>query len=86
MRCNYTFTYVSMAGKDPEALGAVNGIMVDSIGAPKQGHLSLGNSDTEMVVSFTSGSSKTPSVRFVALSWKAESCECVYQINQSISV
>ena len=65
MRCNYTFTYISSASKDPIALGTVQGIMQDAAGAPKQGHISLGDKDDEMIVSFTSGSTMTPAVRFV---------------------
>lgn len=66
LRITSSFTYVSMAAKDPVALGSVIGIMADTIGTPKQGHIALGSNDDEIIVSYVTGTTTTPSVRFGA--------------------
>jgi len=64
MRCNYTFTYISMATGSPVALDSVIGVMAGSLGTPMQGHISFTDNDDEMMVIYTTGTTNTPSVRF----------------------
>jgi hypothetical protein len=78
MRCNYTyvrpwcqnhskvhrFSYISNRNA-PIVLATITAVAQDVVTAPKQGHISLTENDDEMIVSFVSGSSSTPSVRFV---------------------
>eukprot|EP00042_Codosiga_hollandica_P031311 m.189441 g.189441 ORF g.189441 m.189441 type:complete len:738 (-) comp53605_c0_seq1:112-2325(-) len=64
MRCNYTFIYLTSDNGQQYALDSVMATMADGLGAPKQGHISLTSNDDEMLVSYTTGTTTTPSVRF----------------------
>ena len=63
MRCNYTIAYLS--NNTGAILGSQTAVMADPVGAPKQGHLSITQNLDEMVISYTTGIAREPSVRYV---------------------
>ena len=65
MRCNYTFVYVSAAGSTGVALDSVEALMSEGLGWPTQGHIALTSNEDEMMVSYVTGTTTTPSVKFV---------------------
>ncbi len=46
------------------AIASVTAASMDSLGSPKQVHISLSGSANEMVVTYVTGTTTTPSVRF----------------------
>eukprot|EP00042_Codosiga_hollandica_P051427 m.631135 g.631135 ORF g.631135 m.631135 type:complete len:480 (-) comp58283_c0_seq22:2372-3811(-) len=64
MRCNYTFDYVSTYGGSQTVLASASVEMCDTLGTPKQGHLALTAVDNEMTLTYVTGTTTTPSVRF----------------------
>ena len=64
LRCNYTFAYVRNTGNGLTVLAAVTVPVAPGRAAPSQGHLSLGDTDDEMFVSWVSGSQRRSKVRY----------------------
>lgn len=64
MRCNYTFVYVSQATGTGVALDSVEALMSEGLGWPTQGHIALTSNEDEMMVSYVTGTTTTPSVKF----------------------
>ena len=63
MRCDYDFTYYSVADGVGRPVGKATVTLVGGKESPTQGHLAYGDQHGEMWLTFVSGSNKTPIVR-----------------------
>ena len=62
---SYSFTYVTVQeGNQQIALASVTAGTTETIGEPKQVHIALTDNLTEMAITYVTGTSTEPSVRF----------------------